>query len=65
MNVYVIDLDLVEEDEPSFWPDATDEEFITEAKRQETVVYRAKEFEAALNYDTVNVDNCYFRFINE
>lgn len=65
MNVYVIDLDLVEEDEPSFWPDATDEEFIAEAKRQGNPVYKLKDFEAALNYDTVNVDNCYFRFIEE
>ena len=65
MKVYVIDLDLEDVNASSWWPNVSDEEFIAEAKRQGTQVYSVKDFEIELNMDTINVDGCYFRFVEE
>lgn len=65
MKVYVIGLDLEDVNASSWWPNVSDEEFIAEAKRQGTQVYSVKDFEIDLNMDLINVDGCYFRFVEE
>ena len=64
MKVYVIDLNL-DADASSWWPNVSDEEFITKAKQQGTQVYSLKDFEMKLNLDKINVDNYFFRFVED
>lgn len=65
MKVYVIELGLQDDDASSWWPNVSDQEFIAEAKRQGTQVYSVKDFEIELNMNEINVDGCYFRFVEE